>query len=194
MLRGTLMEITKPSGEFLWLSILDEKTERFWVYDFETKKFHMNKGLTLDYEIDGELTYKGIDMASAKNIVETRDRKVNPLIRAMHRDDPEAVPVEDVLRDDAAPNMRDAAKRKAQAIALADAGKWVTWKCYSRNQEARARVAASDIRQGKIKTLTKIAGPVEARTVRHSNGDIEVQVCRTPASRTTTKASSKSAG
>lgn len=178
MLRGQLMEITKTSGEFVWLAMLDEATQRFWVYDFETGAFHMNKWLTLDYEIDRELEYVGIDRAQALEIVTTRDRKINNRVRIEHQTDEQAVPLVEVLGTEGVPNARSITKMKAEGIANSRTGTWVTWKIYSPNQEQTARVAASDIRTGKIKTITKLAGPVETRTIKHEDGEIEVQVRR----------------
>lgn len=176
MMRGPLMEITKRSGEFVWLAILDEASQRFWVYDFDTKKFHMNKWLTVDYEIDRELEYAGIDKRRAVEIVTTYDRKIDRSVRAEHKADLGAVPASEVLGDDGVPDARSVTRLKAQSVAGSKPGTWVTWKIYSYNQAQTARVAASDLRNGKIKTVTKIAGPVDARVVQHDDGDIEVQV------------------
>mgnify|MGYP003383469802 CR=1 FL=1 len=178
MLRGTLMKITKTSGEFVWLAILDEDTKRFWVYDFDTKAFHMNKWLTLDYEIDRVLEYVGIDRAQAIDIVTTRDRKIDKRTRMEHQADDVSVPLAEVLGDAGVPSARSLTRIKAEGIANSRPGTWVTWKIYSPNQEQTARVAASDIRTGKVKTITKLAGPVETRTVKHDDGEIEVQVRR----------------
>ena len=91
------MEITKPSGEFVWLAMLDEDTERFWVYDFDTGAFHMNRWLTLDYEIDRELEYVGIDRAQALRIVADRDRRINKHVRREHQADEQVVPLAEML-------------------------------------------------------------------------------------------------
>lgn len=178
MIPSTLMEITKPTGEFVWLAVIDEETERFWVYDFGTKKFHINKALTLDYEIDRELDYAGIDRARAIEIVTTVNRKINRRVRTEHADDPNGVPVDLVLGEDAVPSPRSLTRIKARAIANAASGTWVTWKVYSANQERLAQQNASDIRAGKIKTITNLAGPVGAEVYHRPDGMIEVRVMR----------------
>lgn len=69
-------------------------------------------------------------------------------------------------------------RERARYLATTNAGTWVTWKTYPPEQATAARVAASDIRTGKIKTIAQVAGPVEARTVRLPDGSVQVQVAR----------------
>ena len=100
MMCGTLMEVRKPNGEFVWLAILDDASGRFWVYDFTTRKFHMNKWLTLDYEVDRELNYVAIDRARGLEIVTTKNREINNRVREEHVADRRAVSVDQVLGSD----------------------------------------------------------------------------------------------
>lgn len=78
------------------------------------------------------------------------------------------------------PDARSATRQKARAVADAAPGVWVRWKTYPPDQLSTARVAASDLRTGKIQTLTEIAGGVEARTVRLPDGWIGVEATRKP--------------
>lgn len=52
MLSGTFMKITNDSGELIWVAILDENTQRFWVYSAQTNSFHLHKVLTPDFPLD----------------------------------------------------------------------------------------------------------------------------------------------
>lgn len=76
------------------------------------------------------------------------------------------------------PDSRSLAREKARSLADAAPGVWVRWKTYGPDQLSTARVAASDIRTGKIKTIAAAAGVVEARTVRLPDGAIAVEVTR----------------
>ena len=71
-------------------------------------------------------------------------------------------------------NVRSRATRVAQA----EPGVWVDWRTYPPEKATAARVHASDIRTGKIKTIGQVLGLVETRTVRLPDGSVQVQVAR----------------
>ena len=79
------------------------------------------------------------------------------------------------------PDSRSLVRDRARRVAAAQPGEWVAWKTYPAGQEATARVAASDIRRGKVKTVARLAGAVETRMVRLPDGRVEVQVTRSAA-------------
>lgn len=91
-----------------------------------------------------------------------------------------------VLSDAAPPNpppvpdARSTTREKARHLAETEPGTWVPWKTYTADQMLTARVAASDLRTGKIKTVDGTVGQVDARTVRLPDGTIRVDVTRTP--------------
>lgn len=88
--------------------------------------------------------------------------------------------LEDTVSTPAVPDARASAREKARHLNTVDPGTWITWKTYTADQMDTARVAASDIRTGKIKTIAHLVGPVDARTVRLPDGTIGVEVTRQP--------------
>lgn len=183
-IHGTFMEITRPDdGSFVWLAILDDRTKHFWAYDPETGKFHIKKGLALDYVNDHELSYRVIAPGEAAEIATAPRRRLPKALRDIHRTDPDAVPAIDVLGYVGAPDARSLVRSKARSIAEAAPGTWVSWKLYDHGQEKAARVAASDIRNGKMSTIARTAGLMDARVVSHRDGKLEVQVTRLPHTR-----------
>lgn len=91
------LEVTRPeTDEFLWLAVLDD-AEHLWVYDFDTRAFHLNPGLRVDYLIDQDLNYRSIDRAEAQRIAVTTYRRIAAPARDLHANDPHAVPGHQVL-------------------------------------------------------------------------------------------------
>lgn len=78
----------------------------------------------------------------------------------------------------AQPNAIANVRSRAARVAQAEPGVWVDWRTYPPEKAATARVHASDIRTGKIKTIGQVVGPVEVRTVRRPDGSVQVQVAR----------------
>lgn len=89
-------------------------------------------------------------------------------------------PLQPTSAEDGSPDSRSVLRERAYAIASAGPGQWFHWKTYPSTHLDTARVAASDLRTGKIKTVAALVGPVDARTVRASDGTIRVEVTRTP--------------
>ena len=180
-MHGTFMEITRPEdGSFVWLAVFDDETKHFWAHDPETGKFHIKKGLALDYINDHELGYRALTHDEAVKIAAAPHARLPKALRDIHQADPCAVPAIDVLGDVGTPDARSLARSKARSIAETTPGTWVSWKVYNHSQKKTARVAASDIRNGKINLIARIAGLVGSRIIEHRDGKFEVQVARLP--------------
>jgi hypothetical protein len=63
---------------------------------------------------------------------------------------------------------------------LADAprGEWITWQTYPPGQAQTARVPAADLPSGRVKTVARRVGPVEARGEHGAGGSAIVTVRR----------------
>lgn len=75
-------------------------------------------------------------------------------------------------------DSRSAVRARAQQVAAATPGTWVVWQTYSRERVAAARVAASELRTGKVKSVASAVGAVDARVARRSDGTLLVEVSR----------------
>lgn len=75
-------------------------------------------------------------------------------------------------------HARDSSRQRARELAAAPPGTWMEWRTYPPEQGYRARVAASELRTGKARTVADLVGPVDARTVRVPGGGIRVEVAR----------------
>lgn len=97
-LTGQFLEVTRPeTSEFLWLTVLDDTTQHFWVYDFDTRAFHLNPGLRVDHLIDQDLDYRHVDLTEARRIAFTTYRRIARPVRNQHANDAHAVPGHQVL-------------------------------------------------------------------------------------------------
>lgn len=96
-MHGQFLEVTRDSGEFVWLAIAEEVTAHIWVFDCDTNAFHIKRGLIFDYLVMTELCYRPIDHAEAVTIAATMPRGLPKLLREIHAADAEAVPAAEVL-------------------------------------------------------------------------------------------------
>lgn len=78
----------------------------------------------------------------------------------------------------ASPDIQSTVRARSLRVAQTAPGTWVAWQTYPSERAVAARVAASDLRKGKVKTIVRVAGPVDARTLRLPDGGIQVQVTR----------------
>lgn len=98
VLSGTLMKITNNSRELIWVAILDEKIQRFWVYSAQTRKFHLHKPLIPDFVLFQELTYTRIGQEEAQRFVgRSRPRLGNFALAKRCTEDTDVVPAEKVF-------------------------------------------------------------------------------------------------
>lgn len=96
-MHGTFMEITRPDdGSFVWLAILDDTTKHFWAYGPDTGKFHIKKGLALDYVNDHELSCRVLTPGEVVEIATAPRGRLPKALRDIHRADLDAVPAIDV--------------------------------------------------------------------------------------------------
>ena len=140
-LTDQFLEITRPeTGEFIWLAVLDDATQHLWVYDFDTRAFHLKPGLRVDYFIDHDLNYRHIDLTEAQRIASTTYRRIADPVRDLHANDPHAVPGRQVLGTPTAQRLSkeeiDESIRFADSV-LAAAGHTVN----SRESDADIRAA-----------------------------------------------------
>ncbi|WP_150461984.1 hypothetical protein [Nesterenkonia ebinurensis] len=92
------MKIIDNSRELIWVAIQDEKTQRFWVYSAQTRKFHLHKPLTPDFVLDQELTYTRIGQEETQRLVgRSRPRLGNLALGKRCTEDTDAVPAEKVF-------------------------------------------------------------------------------------------------
>lgn len=174
-MNGSFHRVTDSrTHKVIWLALLNDSDERMWTYDRYKKVFWRNDALTVDFFVDQTLDYEAISDAEAVTLA-----KSAPL---MPRD------VRDIFVADKVPCVKESEvftiptqrpglvrKRRVEGIASAKPGHWVTWKTYGREHEKAARVAASDARLGKVKSLT---GLVTDANVLLKNDGWVVQVLR----------------
>jgi hypothetical protein len=157
-----------------------------YVYSPETGGFHASRPVTLDFFTEGEMTYEPLTVEQARGKVRagvgSLDARTMGHVLEAFRTDPHPLPAGDVLDTDPAGL---AATRTERVGALVDElvaappGEWITWQTYPPEQAQTAQVAAADLRSGRVKTVARRAGPVEARVDHATDGTVTVVVTRT---------------
>lgn len=146
-----------------------------WVYVPETKALHRYPALAGDFIIDRKYDYTPLSAEEARAEIKVFDRQRSAESVREAKADPYKVPVAAVFNTPPELGPRALLIRKATDLAKATPGVWITWDTYL--SRPPAKVAASELRTGKKKTVVRLAGPVAARTVRSGDKWL-VQVAR----------------
>lgn len=177
--------LVRDGAEELWVAL--ERDDRFYVYDPHTDHFHRSQALWRDFYGAQDLSYDLLEPAAARERVAAGvggydGREVTDLL-AKHKADPDPLDTAQVLQggpaQDDAPTARQRADARAQLLGAAGDGEWVVWKTYPLAKKQTARVAASDLRHGKVAALQRFGvGPVETKLVTAQGSVVEVRVRR----------------
>lgn len=167
----------------VWVAV--ERDGLLYVYSPDTGAFHLSRPVTVDFFSEGELTYRPLSVEAAREEIAAGVGKLDK--RSMgdvveeFRSDSQPLSADAVLGEDTV-TVTETRSVRAQALAQrlneAPAGEWITWQVYPVDQRQRAYVAASDLRAGRVKTVTRTAGAVEATVTRAADGSYAVLVAR----------------
>lgn len=170
----------------LWIAI--EKDGRLWVYLPNTGDFRVNRGLTVDWLFDRDLSYLPLSAEQASEHIAAgqigrldghRHREALASLRAA-----ESMPADDLVRAGAAdekPPRRSRMNNQtlsalATQIAGAAPGVWTTYRTYPPSKKASAHRAASDARRGRVKAFRQLQ--LDSQVVEQTDGLFRVELTR----------------
>lgn len=156
-------------GEEIAVAAEDVVNGHLYIYVENTGSFHRDDPMGVDFFYDRDNSYEPIGAAVAEDKIRAGlghidERRAKWLAEEYRSDPPERRrTVEEVLTRPVAVSPQAHARQKLLELEAADPGVWVTYKVYRRDQIQTARVAASDIRTGKVKAFK--GATVETRVV-----------------------------
>lgn len=97
----SLYRVSNPDGRAIWLAYVDDEL-RVWSYVSNTGKFHLNRGLFLDFHWDQDNEYVLINIDAAflaiREGLGTIDPAVNEFLVKRFQEDAAGRSVDEVLR------------------------------------------------------------------------------------------------
>ncbi|MEE2061560.1 hypothetical protein [Rhodococcus artemisiae] len=175
-------------GQDQWLAYEDTEAARIYAYVPNLHRFVFHNQLGQDFYWDNELEWTPVTAAAGRAIVEAAI--VGKLDGRRHGDllselaaEPDCRTVEEVFGaqplPERTPTRQEFAAAKVKAVAGAAPGQWVTYKVYGRDSAQRARVAARDLRTGKIAAVRKSGLDIASRIMPTADGRLIVEITRT---------------
>lgn len=181
--------IVSDFGKDRWVTYEDTELGRIYAWVPNLGRFVFHHALTQDYYWDREVVWTPTNATAARAIIDAGelgklDARSHGDLLDMFTAEPDTRSVEDVLGAQpvavSTPSPQRQAKAKVIAVKNAKPGEWITYKTYPHESRQAARVAANDLRKGKIAAVRDSGLAINSRVTETVGGQYAVQIARMP--------------
>lgn len=175
-------------GQDQWLAYEDTEAARIYAYVPNLHRFVFHNQLGQDFYWDNELEWTPVTAAAghaivAAGVVGKLDGRRHGDLLAELTAEPDCRAVEEVFGAQPlpvrTPTPQEFAAAKVNAVAHAAPGQWVTYRTFTHDKRQLARVAARDLRTGKIAAVRKSGLHIDSRVTPTADGRLVVEITRT---------------